>query len=1791
LAFLSRILLKSEADTKGFSVISSSIRDLGRDANNFQRRFFTETERGLSGFNRAVLGIRTGLLETAGGFILGSLIQQGTSALIEFGKSFIQVSSDVQQFKLQFTNLFKSIGLSAEEAGEQTENAFAFAKETAKETPFDLPEITQAILRLETFGLSVEKNLGRAIDLASALHAPLEEVVQAFTNLQSRRFGEAFEQFARFGIARDLLEGKGLEFDRNGSYQGSVNQAMTAVQEIIDERFSGFAESQQGTFSQLTSNLRDISFQLKEAFGGPIFEGINEDLNDFVNTLSENQTTLEAFGVAFGELFAGARETAVDSFKGILSDAIDGPDGPDAWLEWGTSLLTAFAEGILEGGKFVIEAATAVAEGIAFFFEAFSPPKGGPLKDIDTWGANLMNTFLEGFQEGDLSILSDVLDGVKAQFDSLVDIGAIDTETPEQDFLRLAEIIVEGFDAIAAGGEGADEIFRQLSEVIGDSAFKLQELVQLGQEVGDLESAISAANDELERTKEAFDDIIDGLQDELSLLRELDNERREEENNVWDAEQDRLDAEEDAANAAIDARNEAAKAAQAAAREASQAQIEALNEQKEGIDAAADAAVALVESQRDMNLAAIDAAQQALDDQVTAAERALEDFDFETEGIPERFTRQRRNELERIALIRKREAEDAKKAAEAEKKAINDQAKLEIDNIKKNADAQKKAIDDQIKGIRDAISAIGDEYEAVKKVNREREKRPKFIPNPRIKELEDEIDKLKDLHEDEIDRQQDIIDGLKDEKDAKLDAIDAINSALQAQLDLQDLIAAALKEQQDILDKIAKDAEGDDGESAGILPIPTDREISLFNKPLDDFNAKLDEARAKLSELIPQDVRDDIKKDIEFFGDFFQGLLGIANKDGVDREGFIVGSRLREALGRINTAFREEIIPILVIFKDSLVEAANLFGNILDGIDNMKTSVADFLTFLGLDKLPFFDKIIEALNKPIREDLAVVSGFLLFMKLTPFLNFKILFSVSTTLLGLALRFLPFLLSLMGGSGGLGAAGLAALSFASIPLVIGIAILISLAILGYIFRKPIANFLDDVWEFLKSNKIIAAAIAGVLAPFTAFIAIPLTLFLKFDGPGFISNVVNEVQGYVDTLQTKLSDILSGIGGGISAVTGGIGDFLSNPASLVSGFSAAIVGVFSSTVSTITGFATDVFNLGGSVLVGISSFFSGIGGIIGNTARDVGGFASGLLGGITSFVSYVGGPLVGAIGNVLSFLEPWLNFFGTIARISGDLLALPYNIFADFLNVTLVPILELIVPKAIGVFVGAFGAIKQLGSNIFGPVVAAVGGGISKLATIITDEFVASFSHAKNFLTDTFLPGLGSVASYIGGGFRDAFTGTITFLTEDFLPGLGSVASAIGGAFASAFTGIGTLVTDAVTGIPGVIELALGGITNTITSVFAPPFKASMDAVGAIVTGTVDNIIAPAFNSIPGIISAVAEPVQNALSPITSAISGAFSSGLDFIQNTFIPFFFTDLPNTLNGFASKVEAFTSSDFLNSPFTSFKKLLTDDILPFLGTIPETVGGFFSGLGTTLAGIDYTAPFSVFATFIEERFFPLLVSIVNNIRTYVTGISTNFGTFVSNFTGHVGRMVQEVTNLPTRIVSAVGTGLTTLYNFGYNVVVGFINGIRAKFTDLTNTIQELVNLIPGPVRSALGLTSPSKLFRGFGKNIVEGLVIGLRSESSSVTGIMKQISDEVSNGFSVKIPDGQIEASRFAKSFLGGVDRELARSPAINAFLKANINQVTVNQEGNKQQIVKTKNNSDTANVVSRIVKAAGN
>lgn len=120
-------------------------------------------------------------------------------------------------------------------------------------------------------------------------------------------------------------------------------------------------------------------------------------------------TVLALVVLVFGRELAGVLAQGAAILKRTAAEA----------RNWGYGLISSLAAGILDGAALVVNAAAQIAEAIAAFFRAASPPKKGPLRGILEWGAALIDNYLRGFREADFTIIREIGSIIEGAFRAL----------------------------------------------------------------------------------------------------------------------------------------------------------------------------------------------------------------------------------------------------------------------------------------------------------------------------------------------------------------------------------------------------------------------------------------------------------------------------------------------------------------------------------------------------------------------------------------------------------------------------------------------------------------------------------------------------------------------------------------------------------------------------------------------------------------------------------------------------------------------------------------------------------------------------------------------------------------------------------------------------------------------------------------------------------------------------------------------------------------------------------------------------------------------------------------------------------------------------------------------------------------------------------------------------------------------------------------------------------------------------------------------------------------------------
>lgn len=90
---------------------------------------------------------------------------------------------------------------------------------------------------------------------------------------------------------------------------------------------------------------------------------------------------------------------------------------------------------------------------------------------------------------------------------------------------------------------------------------------------------------------------------------------------------------------------------------------------------------------------------------------------------------------------------------------------------------------------------------------------------------------------------------------------------------------------------------------------------------------------------------------------------------------------------------------------------------------------------------------------------------------------------------------------------------------------------------------------------------------------------------------------------------------------------------------------------------------------------------------------------------------------------------------------------------------------------------------------------------------------------------------------------------------------------------------------------------------------------------------------------------------------------------------------------------------------------------------------------------------------------------------------------------------------SLPGTILGFFSGAGKWLWDIGRNMIDGLLDGIKSLGSTIGNFFLDLLpDWIVGPFKAALGIHSPSRVFRGYGQNLIEGLTLGLDDEQSGL-------------------------------------------------------------------------------------------
>lgn len=283
-------------------------------------------------------------------------------------------------------------------------------------------------------------------------------------------------------LKQNGLTFKQWKFDAQGALEGLPNENLDILNGYLQQnvKFAGASAARANSLQGIMSNLNVAVAVLIDSFGQPIFQKFTDILNDIYGVVLVLQNAIKPFAKVIGEELANSLQRVWELLTGIETSGVDEfgnraekttniikqiadtimnvlkpalyvilaivkGDWPKAWglllkyaqdalksiatwlkgsgrewVQWGIGLVKNIATGIITGAKTLLKAAiTSITTMISNFLKPGSPPKEGPLSDMDKWGPGLIKTLTEGFKLEDLDFLTAITDPIKSAFEDM----------------------------------------------------------------------------------------------------------------------------------------------------------------------------------------------------------------------------------------------------------------------------------------------------------------------------------------------------------------------------------------------------------------------------------------------------------------------------------------------------------------------------------------------------------------------------------------------------------------------------------------------------------------------------------------------------------------------------------------------------------------------------------------------------------------------------------------------------------------------------------------------------------------------------------------------------------------------------------------------------------------------------------------------------------------------------------------------------------------------------------------------------------------------------------------------------------------------------------------------------------------------------------------------------------------------------------------------------------------------------------------------------------------------------
>lgn len=391
----------------------------------------------------------------------------------------------------------------------------------------------------------------------------------------------------------------------------------------------------------------------------------------------------------------------------------------------------------------------------------------------------------------------------------------------------------------------------------------------------------------------------------------------------------------------------------------------------------------------------------------------------------------------------------------------------------------------------------------------------------------------------------------------------------------------------------------------------------------------------------------------------------------------------------------------------------------------------------------------------------------------------------------------------------------------------------------------------------------------------------------------------------------------------------------------------------------------------------------------------------------------------------------------------------------------------------------------------------------------------------------------IGDFIVQGLLQGITGTWHAIVEFFSRAVSGIAGAISTAWSSVkkwtsetWSSIKTFISTAWTGVKSTTASVCSTIASKVSEAYSN-VKSSISDKLSSAKDTASSAWESMSSTASSVGSSIASKVSETYADVKSYVAEKLTSAKESASSIW---------DSINSTAFSVSAAIASK-VSGAYSNVKSYITDK----LTSAKESASNIWGSMKSTVSSVGSSIAASASSAFaqmkssITEKVNSAKANATtgwNSMKTAIASAATNMGSTVSSkFSGIYSTITSKISSAASTIktgfesarssiVSKMASAANTINNQGWrtigsNICVGIGNGINSSWDWLSRTVRNVASNLLRAAKNALGIHSPSRLFRDevgqyIGLGIGEGVEESEPSIIKSVSGVADAIADE---------------------------------------------------------------------------------